>query len=338
MKSFNLLLLLALMVTHARAQDAHADLARKFVNSLNQEQKAKAFYAFTSDERYTWNFVPKQDRKGIWLKDLTEEQKKMGFELLRHWISKKAFDQTEGIMGLENVLREIEKRDSDWPRSPGNYCFIFFGEPHDTQPWGWRFEGHHISYNFSSYRNRIQSGLPSFMGTNPGKFERDGKTIEVLKEESVAGFRLVNALDAQQLKKAVIMDTAIDHIAIWNSRKALSYEPKGIRFGELNKKQQQLFRELLHVYLSRYDGVYAKDLLKEIEQAGIDKMLFAWGGHTRQEPGRVYFYRIEGPTMLIELENTQNNANHVHTIMRDKLRDFGGDELLEHYKSAHGGK
>lgn len=326
------------MTIGALAQDAHADLAKKFISSLNPDQKAKAFYAFESDERYTWNFVPKQDRKGIWLKDLTEEQKKIGFELLRHWISKKAFEQTEGIMGLENVLRMIEKRDSDWPRSPGNYCFIFFGEPDAVRPWGWRFEGHHVSYNFSSYRNRIQSGLPSFMGTNPGKFEREGKTIEVLKEESVAGFNLLNALTKEQQKKAVIMDTAIDHVAIWNSRKSPAYESAGIRYGELDKKQQQLFRELLNVYLGRYDGVYAKDLMKEIEAAGMDKMLFAWGGYTKPEPGRVYFYRIDGPTLLIELENTQNNANHIHTIMRDKLHDFGGDELLEHYKNYHNGK
>lgn len=338
MKGFNLCLLFAFLALGSVAQDAHADLAKKFISSLNQEQKAKAFYAFESEERYTWNFVPKQDRKGIWLKDLSDEQKKIGFDLLRHWISKKAFDQTEGIMALEDVLRVIEKRDSDWPRSPGNYCFIFFGEPSDERPWGWRFEGHHVSYNFSSYRNRIQSGLPSFMGTNPGKFEQKGKTIEVLKEECEAGFRLVNALGPEQLKKAVIMDTAIDHVGIWNSRKALTYEPAGIRFGDLNKKQQQLFRELLNIYLSRYHGVYAKDLLKEIENAGMDKMLFAWGGSTKQQPGRVYYYRIDGPTMLIELENTQNNANHVHTIMRDKLHDFGGDELLQHYKTSHGGK
>ncbi len=338
MKVFNIVLLFMLHIISARAQDAHADLAKKFLSSLNQEQRAKAYYAFDNDERYSWNFVPKQDRKGIWLKDLTEDQKKIGFELLRHWISKKAYDQTEGIMGLENVLREIEKRDSDWPRSPGNYCFVFFGEPSAYVPWGWRFEGHHVSYNFSSYRNRIQSGLPSFMGTNPGKFERAGKTIEVLKEECDAGFKLLATLNPEQLKKAVIMDTAIDHVAIWNSRKALTYEAKGIRYDELNKKQQQVFLELLNIYLSRYDGVYAKDLMKEIQSAGMNGMLFAWGGYTKQEPGRVYYYRIDGPTMLIELENTQNNANHVHTIMRDKLHDFGGDQLLEHYKTSHSGK
>ncbi|HEX5667616.1 MAG TPA: DUF3500 domain-containing protein [Chitinophagaceae bacterium] len=335
MKSFNILIILMLHTLCSVSQDAHADLAGKFLASLSAEQRAKAFYAFDSDERYTWNFVPKQDRKGIWLKDLTEAQKKTGFELLKYWVSKKGYEQIEGIMSLEDVLKVIEKRDSDWPRSQVNYAFTFFGEPSADKPWGWRFEGHHVSFNFSSYRNRIQSGLPSFLGTNPGKFERFGKTVEILKEESVVGFKLLGSLNAEQLKKAVFMDTAYDNVAIWNSRKALEYEPKGIFYKELDKDQQKIFLELLNIYLSRYPPEYAKDMMNEIEKAGIGELRFAWGGYTKQTPSRVYYYRIKGPTILIELENALNDANHVHTIMRDLLHDFGGDQLMEHWKQGH---
>jgi hypothetical protein len=335
MKSFNILIILMLHTLCSVSQDAHADLAGKFLASLSAEQRAKAFYAFDSDERYTWNFVPKQDRKGIWLKDLTEAQKKTGFELLKYWVSKKGYEQIEGIMSLEDVLKVIEKRDGDWPRSQVNYAFTFFGEPSADRPWGWRFEGHHVSFNFSSYRNRIQSGLPSFLGTNPGKFERFGKTVEVLKEESVVGFKLLGSLNAEQLKKAVFMDTAYDNVAIWNSRKALEYEPKGIFYRELDKDQQKIFMELLNIYLTRYPAEYAKDMMNEIEKAGIGELRFAWGGYTKQTPSRVYYYRIKGPTILIELENALNDANHVHTIMRDLLHDFGGDQLMEHWKQGH---
>lgn len=335
MKYFAFLVSGIMLCLGSAAQDAHADLAADFLKSLSSEQKAKAYYAFDSDERFTWNFVPKQDRKGIWLKDLTEDQKKKGFALLKHWVSKKGYEKIEDIMALEAVLKEIEKRDSDWPRSAGNYVFIFFGEPSAEKPWGWRFEGHHVSYNFSSYRNRIQSGLPSFLGTNPGKFDKDGKTIEVLKDESAVGFKLLASLSEDQLKKTVFMDTAYSHLAIRNSRKALDDEPKGIFYKELDKKQQKVMIELLDVYLGNYPSEYAKDIMKEIENAGIGELRFAWAGYTKPTPGGMYYYRIKGPTIMIELENVQNNANHVHSIMRDLLHDFGGDELMEHWKRAH---
>lgn len=335
MKYFAILVSGIILCMGAAAQDAHADLANDFLRSLSSEQKAKAYYAFDSDERYTWNFVPKQDRKGIWLKDLTDDQKKLGFKLLKYWVSKQGYEKIEGIMGLEAVLKEIEKRDSDWPRSEGNYIFIFFGEPSTSKPWGWRFEGHHVSYNFSSYRNRIQSGLPSFLGTNPGKFEKDGKTVEVLKDESAVAFKLLGSLSEEQLRKTIFLDTSYDHIAIRNSRKALDDEPQGIFYKELDKKQQKVVIELLNVYLGNYPAEYAKDIMKEIEEAGIGELRFAWAGYTKPTPGGMYYYRLKGPTIMIELENVQNKANHVHSIMRDLLHDFGGDELMEHWKQAH---
>jgi hypothetical protein len=335
MKYLGITVLLILLSISGWAQDAHAELAKAFLNSLSTEQRAKAFYTFDSEERYTWNFVPKKDRKGIWLKDLSEDQKAKGFALLKHWVSKKGYEKIEGIMGLEDVLKVIEKHETDWPRSQVNYAFTFFGEPSADIPWGWRFEGHHVSYNFSSYKNRIESGMPSFLGTNPGRFERAGKTVEILKEESILAFTLLGSLNDAQLRKAVFMDTAYDNVTIWNSRKALEYEPKGVFYKELNEKQQKIFLELVNLYLDRYPAEYAKDIMKEIELAGIGELRFAWGGYTKPTTSRVYYYRVKGPTILIELENALNGANHVHTIMRDLLHDFGGDELMEHWKSAH---
>ncbi len=335
MRSIIILIALVMICQYGISQDAHADLANRFLNSLSQEQRSKAYYSFDSDERYNWNFVPKQDRMGLWLKDLTDEQKKLGFDLLKYWVSKKGYEKIEGIMGLEAVLKVIEKRDSDWPRSAGNYAFTFFGEPSEDKPWGWRFEGHHVSYNFSSYRNRIQSGLPSFLGTNPGKFEREGKTIEVLKDESAVGFKLLGSLNEEQLKKAIFMDTAYTYLAIRTARKALDDEPKGIFYKELDRKQQKILIELLNVYLENYPAEYAKDIMKEIDNAGIGELRFAWAGYSKPTPGNMYYYRIKGPTIRIELENVQNNANHVHSIMRDLLHDFGGDQLMEHWKQAH---
>ena len=335
MKILRLITSLFLLSASAVAQDAHADLAKAFLSSLSSEQRAKAYYEFDSGERYTWNFVPKQDRKGLWLKDMTDKQKDLGFALLKYWVSKQGYQKIEDIMGLEAVLKEIEKRDSDWPRSAGNYVFIFFGEPSAEKPWGWRFEGHHVSYNFSSYRNRIQSGMPSFLGTNPGKFEKGGKSIEVLKDESDFGFKLLASLNEEQLRKTVFLDTAYSHIAIRNSRKALDDEPQGIFYKELDSKQQKVMIELVNVYLGNYPAEYAKDIMKEIENAGIGELRFAWAGYTKPTPGGLYYYRIKGPTIVIELENVQNNANHVHSMMRDLLHDFGGDELMEHWKKAH---
>jgi len=313
-----------------------AGVAVKFLNTLSPTQKAKTQFAFTDEERYNWNFVPTA-RKGIPLRELNDEQRKAGFDLLRTALSDTGYNKTIAIVQLEGILREVENRPAnDEYRNPGKYYFSIFGEPADNAIWGWRFEGHHLALNFSSENNQLVSATPGFFGANPAVvLSGPEKGKQVLKDETELGFALLHSLHEKQLEKAIINAKAPAEIFTGNSRKAMIDDPKGIFFNELNEKQQNFFMQLLSVYIHRYTRLFAATMMKEVEEAGLNKLRFAWAGDHQPGPGHPHYYRIQGPTIIIEYDNTQNNANHVHTVIRDLKNDFGGDELIEHYKSKH---
>src|SRR6185295_8861745 len=218
-------------------------------------------------------------------------------------------------------------------RDPGKYYISIFGNPASDSIWGWRLEGHHISFNFSAKNNAIVSGTPGFLGTNPAVvLSGPEKGKHILKNETELGFALLQSLDANQAKKAIISTDAPSEIITAADRKAMIEHPEGVLYTELSSSQQKMFLELLSVYIHRYTRLFASVMMKEIEDAGLDKLQFAWAGEQQTGPGHPHYYRIQGPTIIIEYDNTQNNANHIHTVIRDLKNDFGGDELLEHYK------
>lgn len=180
------------------------------------------------------------------------------------------------------------------------------------------------------------AATPGFMGSNPAIVltgPQRGK--QVLKQEADKGFALLNSLIDAQLKLAIIDTIAYKDIISFNKRKAMMGEPVGIRYSQLSKAQQSLMIELIRVYVHRYKHDYAEKMMKEISEEGLENIWFAWAGNTQPVIGKGSYYRIHGPTILIEYDNTQNNANHVHSVVRDLKRDFGGDLLLEHYKKRH---
>lgn len=342
MKALHLLLvfIFSVQINCSAQSNSYATMANRFLNTLSNEQRTKALYDFGDDERYNWHFVPKKDRKGILLGDLNEKQKEGAFALLRLYLSDTTFRQTQEIIQLEYVLQELENRSKDdWFRNPANYTFIFFGNPSDTAAWGWRFEGHHISFNFSTINNRLVSGTPGFMGANPAiVLSGPQKGKEVLKREAELGFALIQSLTSSQLNKAIISNDAPGDIITYNSRKPMIEKPEGILYSELNKEQQKFFLQLLSVYINRYTKHFADDMMREIEEAGLKNLQFAWAGSQQRTLGKPYYYRIQGPAIIIELDNTQNNANHIHSVIRDLKHDFGGDELLKHYQEHHQAK
>jgi hypothetical protein len=191
-----------------------------------------------------------------------------------------------------------------------------------------------VSLNFSSENNKLVSGTPGFLGANPAiVLSGPEKGKQILRDETELGVALIQSLDEQQKKKAIISSEAPADIITSNARKAMINDPKGILYGELNSTQQRLFMQLLSIYIHRYTNLLAKIMMNEIETAGLSNLRFAWAGDQETGPGHPHYYRIQGPTLIIEYDNTQNNANHVHTVLRDLKNDFGGDELLEHYNS-----
>ena len=310
--------------------------ANRFIATLNDAQKAESIFPFDVDERYNFHFVPMK-RRGITFNEMNTEQNSLALELLKSCLGEDSFKKTKEIMQLEIVLKELEKRKpEDNYRDPGNYHFTIFGNPSSTSIWGWRFEGHHISFTFSFNKKMLVSGTPGFMGSNPAivlNGPMAGK--QVLKDESDKGFSLIQSLNVIQLKKAIIDTVAFKDILTFDKRKALLGNPEGIKYSELTKVQQSLLLQLISVYVHRYRNDFAEKMMQDIKKQGLENIWFAWAGFTKPEIGKGSYYRVQGPTLVIEYDNTQNNANHVHSVVRDLKNDFGGDLLLEHYKKGH---
>jgi hypothetical protein len=313
-----------------------AKAADHFLQTLSEKQRAKIQFAFDDSERYDWHYIPKS-RKGLTLNEMNNEQRKAAMILLHTALSDTGFDKATSIMQLETVLKEVENRPADdHYRDPGNYFFSVFGKPVSDRIWGWRLEGHHISFNFSSQNNRLVSGTPGFFGSNPAiVLSGPEKGKQILKDETELGFALLHSLDEKQIEKAIINVKAPSEIITGASRKAMIDDPKGILYSQLTASQQKIFIQLLSIYIHRYTRLFAMGVMHEIEAAGLNNMRFAWAGAQQPGVGNPHYYRLQGPGIIIEYDNTQNNANHIHTVIRDLKNDFGGDELLEHYKNDH---
>lgn len=311
-----------------------AGAATTFLSLLSQDIKSQVQFKFDDEERFNWHYVPRY-RSGVSLHDLTQPQLEAALQLLKVSLSVQGYKKATDVIALESVLREVEKRgEDDSYRDPKKYYFSIFGTPSNDKPWGWRIEGHHLSLNFSAANNKIQSSTPSFLGSNPATIpigKRKGE--QILKDESSLGFALVNSFSSTQLQTAVISETAYPDILSENKRKATSLSPKGIPYGEMNEQQKKTFMSLLDVYVKNYELGFAATLMKKIESAGIENLSFAWAGSLK--PGKGHYYRIQGPMLLIEFDNTQNNANHIHSVVRDLTNDFAEDILKEHYEKEH---
>jgi hypothetical protein len=336
MKTFSAILLLAVITSvSANAQTENiVKSANDFIATLDEKLRSKTIFEYDDSERFNWNFVPKA-RKGVSLHDLSDVQKQAGFLLLRSSMSAQGFAKAEGIIALEAILREVEGREkNDAYRDPLNYYFTMFGTPSSENVWGWRLEGHHISLNFSSVNGVIESSTPTFMGANPGVVPAgESKGKQTLQLETELGFALVNSLDQQQLKQARFSDVALPEIVSGNERKAQLLQPAGISYKVLTPQQKELFDRLLNVYVKNYQLGFANKLMEKIKKSGLENLSFAWSGSL--QPGAGHYYRIQGPMLLIEYDNTQTNANHVHTAVRDLTNDFAEDILREHHERHH---
>lgn len=333
---FALFLFLSISFIEVNAQDIEA-AAEKFSGLLSAEQKLKAIFPFDVDDRYNFHYFPVDDHKGIPMDQLNHPQQEAAVALMKTCLDDHTVSTARSIMSLEALLKTLERRAADDHfRDPGKYFFTIFGIPAKNTTWGWRLDGHHVCFSFSVKDNKLVSGTPGFLGSNPAVVQ-DGtnKGMELLKDEKNLAFNLLNSFSAEQKKKVIFADRAPGDIVTGINRKAMIDHPVGLSFSEMDASQREKFLALINVYVHRYTKLFADDMLKEIESAGLDKLKFAWAGFTEPGLGKPHYYRIQGPTLIIEYDNTQNNANHVHTVLRDLLHDFGGDLLLEHYKENH---
>lgn len=309
--------------------------ATALLKSLNSDQTQKINISIDSDERKTWYYTP-ISRCGLMLKEMTDAQRALAMNLLKATLSEQGAEKAIAIMQLEIILKELENSPPENERrDPLKYYFSIFGKPSTSAIWGWRIEGHHVSLNFTSDGKKIASGTPLFMGTNPGIVPSGPhKGYQIQKGEANLAFELLNSFDEEQEKKAIYSTTAPYEMITENSKKIGFLKDEGIAFSELNGDQQKLLMKIIATYIKNYPTGFADEFMRKIEKAGLDKIKFAWSGD-KVYGGKGHYYRIQNDVLLIEYDNVQNQANHLHTVVRDLTNDFGEEVLRNHYLKEH---
>jgi hypothetical protein len=330
---FRSLVLLVCISVAARAHDAAqqmADAANRFVDSLTPELRAKAVFDFQSGERKHWEFVPKI-RTGLTIKEMNDTQKLAAFTLLASGLSADGMGKATNIMSLDSILKELEAAHPGSVRDPQLYYVSVYGKPGPKDAWSWRVEGHHLSINFTIVDGAI-SATPEFFGSNPAEvLDGPRKGLRILAAEEDNGYALLNALTDGQKKIAIYTAESPGEIITGNKRKVEALKTVGLPASQMTPEQKTKLVELVRLYAERNRAEVAADDLAKIEKAGWDDVHFGWAGST--EKGKLHYYRIQGPTFLMEMDN-KDKGNHVHSVWRDFANDFGEDLLAEHYKQT----
>lgn len=301
-----------------------------FLESLNADQRSKAVFDFEDAERLNWHFIPRE-RRGLPLKEMSEAQRAHARALLEAGLGQRGYLKASTVMELETVLRELGGNPAT--RDPELYFFSVFGTPSTEQPWGWRAEGHHLSLNFTVVQGTLVATSPSFFGANPARVpsgSREG--LRALGAEEDLARELVRSLTPEQRTTAILEIEAPRDIITGNAAQVDPLAPAGLGIDRLDDNQRSMFVRLIDEYLARTADDLAATRRARLETTDFGRVTFAWAGST--EPGQPHYYRVQGPTFLIEFDNTQGNANHIHSVWRDFEGDFGRDLLREHYRNA----
>jgi hypothetical protein len=310
---------------------AAAVTARAFLATLSDGLREEASFPFDDPERTTWAYVP-QSRNGIPLGAMNENQRAAAFAVLGTGLSDRGVQLARGVVELEEILGDLEGMFSRvmLRRDPGRYYLSLFTRPDSGVPWGWRFEGHHLSVNVTELGPHGQVVAPLFVGANPARVPSGPRQgFRLLAAEEDLAFELLRLLDPGQRARATIAAETFGNIVTGTDPVATPVPVAGLPAAEMTVPQRQRLRLLLDAYVGRMNESTAQRVLRRIEEAGFGRLHFAWAG--AQEPGSPHYYRIHGPTVLAEYDNSQGGANHIHSVWRDLENDFGGDLLRKHY-------
>lgn len=298
--------------------------ACELLDGVPDGQRSALNYPFTVTElRHRWTYVPRI-RAGLTFADLDRPCRKTVHKLLAAVLSPRAYAQAATIMALEDVLDHAERHQLD--RHQTDYWIVLFGNPAADPSWGWRFEGHHLSINITVHGDRLFT-TPCFFGANPAVVRYDDTPVVApLNLEEQLARALLSELDPGNRALAVVSDVAPDDIRTRSAARVDSaVEPSGVPMARLRPAAAQLLRDLMALYLRRFrDDISVHQLL----DPKPDEVFFAWEGHP--EPGHGHYYRIQADNLLIEYDNTANDANHIHSVIRRPSGDFGEDPLADH--------
>lgn len=307
--------------------------ARTLLAALSPELKTKASAPFDGEQRTDWHFVPKA-RKGVAFKQLEPQKHQHVYALLKKGLSADGYQKLTTIISLEDVLRETEQGRGP-VRDRELYYITVFGDPDGkTKPWGWSFEGHHLSLNFTVAPDGRISHTPFFFGSNPGEVQHGPrKGTSPLAAEEALGRELFKSLEGEQRAQALVSAEAPRDILTSNARKANPLSPAGLAAGKLTGRQAEVLMRLLKTYIGNMPAPLAAKRMQDLKAAGFNQIHFAWAGSA--ERFQPHYYRLQGPGFLVEYDNVQNNANHIHTVWRDFANDFGEDLLAKHHRESH---
>ncbi len=319
--------------THTASKMAEA--ISGLLAQLNTEKNKSAAFDFDWDERLDWHYIPKP-RQGVPRGQMTTEELGASDALMASALSEAGYEKAQSIVRHEAILRRVEEQEgiSQHVRETGRYFFSIFGTPGDADPWGWRVEGHHLSVNYTVAEGRVVSATPSFFGANPAEV-MDGteKGLRILKDEEDLGRAFFLGLDDDQRHTATVFADAPADIITRADRKIDVGDPIGLPAAAMNGDQRESLMALIRLYVDRKPADVAGEAFNKIESSGFDQVRFGWAGRT--ERGQGHYYRVQGPGFLLEYDNTQNEANHIHAVWRDAEGDFGYDALADHYSKHH---
>lgn len=305
--------------------------AAALLESLDGSARDRALLPFDDPRRLGWTYLP-GDRIGLPLRAMDGDQRLLAHRLLRTALSLPALAQAVSISAWETVLEAVERRD-DGRRDPGRYHLCIFDGPSQRGRWGWRFEGHHLSVSVTLLGDTPVTATPLFLGANPARVATDGGgALRPLGTEEDLGRRLVTLLDPSQRSRAVVDDVAPPDILTRTSAVAGGLPDDGLAAAELEGGARDLLRTLVRLYVGRLDPAL-RGLFAGVEDDA--ELRFAWAGAL--EPGEPHYYRLIGSRILVEYDCRADNANHIHTVVRDPRGDVGVDPLRGHLAAAHGG-
>ena len=314
------------------ARAAMASAATAFLAALTADGRRRAVFAFDDKERLNWHYVPRS-RQGVAFRDMPPAARTAAHELMKAGLSGVGYAKAVNVVRLEGVLRELETF-GGLMRDPENYAVTVFGTPGADARWGWRLEGHHLSLNFTLVPGKPIAVTPAFLGANPAEVPKGPlKGLRALAREQDLGRALAQAMDESQRRRMLIGTESLGDIVWGPGRSESLATPAGVPAADLSATQRDLLAKLLEEYARNMRADVAEEELRRAREAGLERLHFAWAGPL--EPGRAHYYRIHGPTLLIEFDNTQNGANHIHSVWHDPLRDFGADLLRAHYQHGH---
>lgn len=302
-----------------------ANAANRFLTSFDDAQRKQAVIAFESSNRFDWHYIPRS-RQGLSLGEMKPAQRDAAHGLFASVLNERGLQAIENVRIVEGILRESQGSFRD----PDRYYVSIFGTP-GRFPWSWRLEGHHLSLNVTLASAARITATPFFIGAHPATV-RDGphKGLRPLGPAEDLARLLMASLTEAQRRTAIIAERSFGEIVASPGRERDLAQPTGLALSAMDATA----RNLVEALIDRFVGTLAPDLAAAQKQRVIEQELgrfrFAWAGSPA--PGQAHYFRVHGPVTLIEHDNTQNNANHVHSVWRDLTADFGNDALAEHYK------